>query len=77
MKSTLQSDRPSLTKNGMNAMNDVIFWVFGLVLAGALAQLAMHFFSDEARARRKRRRNYGRVINRAKRPAVMLNARAK
>jgi hypothetical protein len=61
----------------MNAMGDVIFWVVGLVVAGAVAHLAMHFFSDEARERRKRRRNYGRVIARAKRPMVRLNTRTK
>ena len=61
----------------MNAMDDVVFWAMGLVLAGALAQLVTHFFSDEARARRRRHRNYGRVINRGKRPAVRLNVRTK
>ncbi|HXG49189.1 MAG TPA: hypothetical protein VNO52_16315 [Methylomirabilota bacterium] len=59
----------------MNMMSDVIYWAVGLVLAAAVAYLVNHFFSEEARDRRRRRRNYGRVTSRVKRPAVMLSVR--
>jgi len=61
----------------MNAMDDVVFWIVGLFVAGVVAHLALNALSDEARGRRKRRRNYGRVVARARRPMVRLSVHTK
>jgi hypothetical protein len=53
---------------------------YGLACLVALAVvtfLMAEFFSTEARERRRRSKNYGRVITRARRPMVRLSARTK
>ena len=58
----------------MNDANQWVLWVgvLGLAVLG-YSQLHQRFFPN-ARDIRKRRRNYGKVIARARRPVVMLNA---
>jgi hypothetical protein len=59
-------------------MNDANQWVLLIAGAGlalcALSYLYQRFFPN-ARDIRKRSRNYGKVVSRARRPVVMLNAR--
>ena len=54
-------------------MNDA-FWILAVAVAalGLFALLAPR--SSEARDGKKRRKNYGRVISKARRPVVLLNA---
>lgn len=59
----------------MSISGDMIFWVAGLGAAGLMAHFVTHAFSAEARERRRCRRNHRKVISRAKRPVVMLNAK--
>ena len=59
----------------MNVAGDMIFWIVGLGVAGLMAHFVAHSFSSEARERRRCRRNHRKVVSRAKRPAVMLNAK--
>ena len=59
----------------MNVAGDMIFWIVGLGVAGLIAHFVAHNFSPEARERRRCRRNHRKVISRAKRPIVMLNAK--
>ena len=59
----------------MNASDHFAWWIVGLVIAALLGHFVLQQFSPEARARRKRRRNYGKVTSRARRPVVTLNAR--
>jgi hypothetical protein len=59
----------------MNVAGDMIFWIVGLGVAGLIAHFVAHNFSPEARERRRCRRNHRKVISRAKRPVVMLNAK--
>ena len=47
-----------------------------LVVVAVGAAFASTWFS-EVRDRRKRRRNYGRVVSRARRPIVMLSVNAR
>jgi hypothetical protein len=54
---------------------NVVLWLAGLCGVVAACHFVANFLSSEARDRRRRRRNYGRVISRARRPAVMLRAR--
>lgn len=59
-------------------MNDVGQWILLIVCAGlavfAVGYLHQRFFPN-ARDIRKRSRNYGKVVSRARRPMVMLNTR--
>jgi hypothetical protein len=59
-------------------MNDANQWVLLIAGAGmavfALSYLYQRFFPN-ARDIRKRNRNYGKVVSRARRPVVMLNTR--
>ena len=59
----------------MNVAGDMIFWIVGLGVASLIAHFVAHNFSPEARERRRCRRNHRKVISRAKRPVVMLNAK--
>ena len=59
----------------MNFADALALWVGGLVVAALLCHLVLHHFSSTARDQRKRRRNYGKVIAKSRRPVVMLNAR--
>jgi uncharacterized membrane protein YecN with MAPEG domain len=54
-----------------------LVWAVGLVGVIVLAVVVAHYFSPAAKDRRKRRRNYGRVISRTRRPVVMLNVNTK
>jgi hypothetical protein len=59
-------------------MNDVGQWVLLISGAGlavfAVSYLYQRFFPN-SRDIRKRSRNYGKVVSRARRPMVMLNSR--
>jgi peptidoglycan/LPS O-acetylase OafA/YrhL len=52
--------------------NNFAFWVVVGVAAILLAFAVISYFSPEARERRRRRKNYGRVISRARGPVVQL-----
>ena len=57
----------------MNFLDGIGFWVVGLILLGAALQVVLRTSRPEKRERRKCRRNYGKVIAKARRPVVMLN----
>ena len=59
----------------MNIGENMIYWVAGLIVLGIVAQLASNHFAPESRERRRCRRNHRKVVSRARRPVVMLNAR--
>ena len=59
----------------MNINDHLGLWIVGLIIAGFLVHLLVRRTSPESRVMRKRRRNYGKVIARAKRPVVMLNTK--
>ena len=59
----------------MNVAGDIVFWIVGLGVTGLVAHFVAHHFSSETRERRRCRRNHRKVISRAKRPVVMLNAK--
>lgn len=59
----------------MSYADDLAIWIGGLVFAGLLAHFVIHQFSRETRASRYRRRNYGKVINKTRRPCVTLTVR--
>jgi hypothetical protein len=59
----------------MMAVEAMVYGLAGLAVAGFVCHALGHWFASEARERRKRRRNYGRVIARSKRPMVMLSVR--
>jgi hypothetical protein len=58
-------------------MENMGFWMAVLGATAGLAWLLTSEWAAEFRDRRKRRRNYGRVITRAKRPIVMLSVRTR
>ena len=59
----------------VNIIDHLAWWIVGLVIAGFICHFAFHqVFSPEARDRRKRRRSYGKVQSRARRPVVTLNS---
>lgn len=60
----------------MNITDDLALWIAWMLVAGVLCHFSLqllHKFSPEIRNRRKRRRNYGRVVTRGRRPLVMLS----
>jgi hypothetical protein len=61
----------------MSFDNPVLLAVVGLIVLVALVGFATRFLSPDAKLERRRRRNNYRVISKAKRPVVRLNARVK
>jgi hypothetical protein len=64
----------------MNIGEDMGLWAAWLIVTGLLCHVALHILqklSPEFRVRRKRRRNYGRVIARGRRPMVLLSVNAR
>lgn len=59
----------------MNIGENIVIWTMGLVIAGLLVHFLAPHLSEDIRERR-RRRNHRKVVSRARRPVVMLNARA-
>jgi hypothetical protein len=57
-------------------MENIAFWTLVIVVA-AVGAAVLGQFSGESRDRRKRRKSYGRVIARTKRPIIMLSAKTK
>jgi len=57
--------------------NPVILTAIGLIVLVGIVASAARFFAPEARLGRRRRRNNYRVVSKAKRPIVTLNARTK
>ena len=55
----------------------LIWWVAGMMILGAAGFVLRTHWSAEARDRRRRRRNYGKVVSRAKRPIVMLSVKSR
>jgi hypothetical protein len=51
-------------------------WLIGLAAVTALFLLLRSQFSAEARLRRRRRRNYGHTVSKAKGPSVKLAVKA-
>ncbi len=62
--------------NNFVVMENIAFWTVVLV-AGLVGAAILNHFSGESRERRKRRKNYGRVVARTKRPIIMLSAKTK
>jgi hypothetical protein len=60
----------------MNIATNLVCGVAGLAIAGLVAHFLFQVLSPKARDQRKRQRNYGKVITRARRPVVMLNVRS-
>jgi hypothetical protein len=61
----------------MNIERDFALWAGVLVMAFVLCHVISARFNPDVRAERKRRRNYGRVIAKARRPVVMLSVRTR
>ena len=61
----------------MNLDHPVVLGVASLVVLAAVTGILSHYFSSEARLERRRRRNNYRVVSKARRPVVTLNARTK
>jgi hypothetical protein len=61
----------------MSFSSPVLLAAIGLIGLVVLVGVTAHFFSPEAKLERRRRRNNYRVISKAKRPIVTLNARTK
>ncbi len=59
----------------MNVSDNLAWWIVGLVVAGLVGHFALHQVSPAARTRRRRRRSYGKVTSRSRRPVVKLNSR--
>lgn len=59
----------------MNIYDHLGLWIVGLVMAGFALHLCFRRVNPQSRVMRKRRRNYGKVIAKANRPVVMLNAK--
>jgi len=57
-------------------MENIAFWTV-VIVVGAVGAAILNQFSGESRDRRKRRRNYGRVVARTKRPIIMLSVKTK
>ena len=57
-------------------MENIAFWTV-VIVVGVVGAAVVSQFSGESRDRRKRRKNYGRVIARTKRPIIMLSAKTK
>ena len=57
----------------MQFANPSLVWVVAALVAIFFAAVTLNRLSPEVRGQKKRRRNYGRVISRARRPVVMLN----
>jgi hypothetical protein len=53
-------------------MENTAFWTMALVVIAVGAALFSNL-TGESRDRRKRRKNYGRVVSRARRPIVTLS----
>ena len=53
----------------------IIAGSFAIVIAGYW--LATHYFSEEARIERRRRRSHSPIINKSNRPSVKLSVRTK
>jgi hypothetical protein len=60
----------------MNLGDNTILWIMGLVVLGLGCYFLVSFFSLEARERRKRNRNYGKVVARGRRPMVRLSVKS-
>jgi hypothetical protein len=49
--------------------------IVGLIILSSVCIYALIHLSTESRFRRKRRRNYGKVVPRVKRPVVLLSVK--
>lgn len=61
----------------MNFSNPTVLAILGVIAAIAVAWVARHFFSADARRERRRRRSNTRVSSTAKRPMVRFSVRTK
>jgi len=52
---------------------NVILWIIGLIALGLAAYTLFRWVNPDQLEMRKRRKNYGKVVTRARRPMVMLN----
>ena len=68
--------RHRANSNNLVVMENLPFWTL-VIVAAAVGAAVLAQFSGESRDRRKRRKNYGRVIARTKRPIIMLSAKTK
>jgi hypothetical protein len=58
----------------MTLTDYLVFTIVGLIISGVAVLTLIRHLSPAARERRKRRRNYSRVIAKTKRPMVTLSA---
>jgi len=56
----------------MPMINDWVVWAVPVLAIAGLWGLGTHFFSPEARERRRRSRSHGRVVSRRNGPTVNL-----
>lgn len=56
----------------MFVIGNPFHWLIGVTVFAAFAFLLHGYFSPESRERRRRARNHGRVISKARRPMVSL-----
>lgn len=61
----------------MSLNNSVLLAVTSLIVFAVLFGILARYFAPEARLERRRRRNSYRVVSKARRPMVRLNARGK
>ena len=59
----------------MTLTDYLVFGIVSFIILGVGAVTLIRHFSPAARERRKRRRNYNRVVPKVKRPMVRLSAR--
>jgi ABC-type transporter Mla subunit MlaD len=60
----------------MNVADTPLVWIGLLVIVAAVCCVVIAYrLTPKNRERRKRMKNYGRVVTRTRRPLVMLNAR--
>jgi len=73
----LRARPKSVSQESMIIEREFALWAGVLVVAFLLCHLISARFNPEVRVERKRRRNYGRVVAKARRPVVMLNVRSR
>jgi predicted MFS family arabinose efflux permease len=61
----------------MNFADPVVYGFVGIAVAGLLALAWNFYFAPDARHRKRRQRNYGRVTSREQRPMVKFSVRTR
>ncbi|HEY0454800.1 MAG TPA: hypothetical protein VGE41_00390 [Verrucomicrobiae bacterium] len=69
-KATLQRFWPGYNANAM--MDQAVLWIFGVMALGGAYYMTKHYFSQESRLERKRRRNHARLVAKTNKPTMIL-----